>query len=310
MTDFAAYPLRGPAAGFVIVVSMSLSDFLQTVYRPGHLGIGSGALNQMAIAVRLLDRWAKHPVRVSELSNDLLLGFLSDYLQNRSPATVNAKRRFLLALWRYACKKGHPIKPPNDVPKIREHRREPEGWTPDEIERIIVTARQEAGVVGECPAGLWWASLLLVVYSSGERIGALRQVLHSDVSFSHRGIFVRGEFRKTGRDKWRPLPDVSVAACAGIIRPTRERFWPWPYTREWLDERLRRILRRSNVSYGRARGGLFNKFRRSAGSHIEANGGDGSKHLDNTRAVFDRHYLDPRLADSSQIDKLPPLDLN
>ena len=81
--------------------------------------------------------------------------------------------------------------------------------------------------------------------------------------------------------------------------------WPWPYSREALDKRLRKILKAAGVRHGRGQGGLLHKFRRTSGTLVEAAGGDGAKHIGNTRKVFESHYLDPRFVDRSQLNLLP-----
>ena len=84
--------------------------------------------------------------------------------------------------------------------------------------------------------------------------------------------------------------------------------WPWSKTREWLQKAVRKIFKKAGVAYGRPHGGLFHKFRRTSGSLVEAAGGDGARHLGNTRAVFEQHYRDPRIcvADAPMILPRPP----
>jgi hypothetical protein len=69
-----------------------------------------------------------------------------------------------------------------------------------------------------------------------------------------------------------------------------------------LGERFKRILKRAGIAPTPGR--LFRLFRVTSGSMVEANGGDGSRHLGNGRVVFLRHYCDPRIL-PGQIDLLP-----
>ncbi len=293
---------------------LRLQTFLDTIYRQCRLGIDESSIYQMRIAVRLLERWRNQTLTTHDLTPQLLRAFLADYAASgRAAATVNGKRRFLLALWKCACDEGHcqPDCRQSDlgrVPRMSEPFRVPEAWHPDEFSRIIAQSRAEAGMVGELPANRWWPSLLLAEYYSGERIGAMLAIPMENVLISDRGMIVPAECRKNNRERWCALGDSAIAAIAAILEPQRHLMWPWPMSREWLETRFKRILKRAGVRYGRKRGGLFNKIRRTSGSLIDAAGGDGSRHIGNGRAVFERHYRDPRIADRSQANLLPDVE--
>ena len=49
----------------------------------------------------------------------------------------------------------------------------------------------------------------------------------------------------------------------------------------------------------------MHKLRKTAGTLVEMNGGDGSRLIGNKRANFIKHYLDPRFG-SGQLQFLPP----
>lgn len=270
-----------------------------------HLGIAESSVYQMRVAIRLFERWRGAPVRTSELTDDLLRRFLSAYSTGHARATVNGKRRFLLALWRCAVDNGLATVAPSRVPRMPEPYKLPEAWTVDEIGRIISESRREPGEIAAIPARRFWPSLLLTKYYCGERIGALLHVPLANLSMDHRGMVVPGEVRKNRRERWCSLPDDAIAACAAILNPTREFVWPWPWSREWLEQKFKTILKRAGVRYGRGKGGLFNKIRRSSGSIVDAAGGDGSRLIGNGRGVFERYYRDPRIADKTQEQFLP-----
>ena len=290
---------------------MHLAKFLLTTYRQAKLGIDDSSIYQMEIAVRLFERWHGSPIQTHELTPKLLRAFLADYAATgKAAATVNGKRRFLLALWQCACVEGYCAETCHDgdmkrVPRMPEPFTVPEAWHPDEFVRIIAESRAAPGMVGELPANRWWPSLLITKYYSGERIGAMLSIPMENVSISDRGMIVPASCRKNNRERYCALPDSAIAAIAAIMEPERQLMWHWPMSREWLEASFKKILKRADVRYGRGKGGLFNKIRRTAGSLIEAAGGDGSRHIGNGRAVFEKHYRDPRIADRSQVDLLP-----
>ncbi len=285
---------------------MTLNQFLHDIYVPSHLGIAATSINQVAIAVRLFDRWAGRQVTTEELDDPLLLKFLGDYFrQGHSPATVNAKRRMLLAVWRDAHRRGHCPRQPTHIPRLKEHLRLPEAWRVDEVARILAAARAVQGTVVDVPACRWWPSILLACFDSGGRIGAVRQVRPTDIRLDDHGMLLRAATQKDKRDRWCSLHDQTIAACVLVYVASRDLMWPWPFSREWLDRSFKKILHRADVRYGRGKGGLWHKLRRTSGTLVEAAGGDGSRHLGNTRQVFEKHYHDPTISPTSQLDLLP-----
>ncbi len=281
----------------------TLEQFLHKTYVPAHLGICAETVRQMEISVRLLDRWAGHQVQVFELSDQLLRSFLSDYLSRVSAATVNAKRRQLLALWRAAADDGLVDRRPGKVARAPENLAEPEAWTMDQVTAILGVAKERPGMIGDMPAGQWWLSLLLVIYDTGERIGAVLETLTRDVLLDWPGVLFRT--RKQHAARWQPISDQAADACRSIWSDKRRTMWPWTKSREWLERTFRELLAVAGVPYGRDRGGLFHKLRRTSGSLVEASGGDGARHLGNSRAVFERHYRDPRICGGAQLRYLP-----
>ncbi len=157
----------------------------------------------------MLERWAGRAVRVADLCDDLLRAFLADYLRQAKPATVNSKRRQLLALWRCAADEGYTAVRPGKIRIAPEELSEPEAWSAEEFSRILSMAVAEPGSVAGCPAGLWWGSLLSVIYDTGERISAILRIRPADIDYSACGVYVhrrknhRGTLVRTGqRHPW------------------------------------------------------------------------------------------------------------
>jgi integrase len=120
-------------------------------------------------------------------------------------------------------------------------------------------------------------------------------------------VIVRAAHQKGRRDRVLPLSDQAVSACIRLHQHTCQckLLFPCPYRREWLWRRFRAIVEAAGLTTPRGRMGLFHRLRRTSGSLVEANGGDGSRHLGNTRAVFERSYLDPRIIGRGQVELLP-----
>ena len=283
----------------------TLADFLRSVYVSTRIDLGSESVRQMEISIRLLERFHGSLMRLNDLSEDLLRQFLTEYRKGHSAATVNSKRRQLLALWNCAWEEEYLSMPPRSrrIRRARESPNIPEAWNESEVGRIIHIAESMPGEVCDIAARDWWKSLILTLYDSGARRGAALAVRMVDISLGDAWIVFRSTKTKTPR--WAPLNSETIAACAKIYDPCRLLLWPWPHSREWLDKTFRKILRASGVAYGRNRGGLFHKLRRTSATLVEMHGGDGAKHIGDTRKIFLAHYRDPRFFDRSNLNCLP-----
>lgn len=278
----------------MICAALSLSDFLHGVYVPVKMDLQPNHVDQISISIRLFERWAGQTVLLKDLSEDLLRRFLSQYRLEHSPATVNAKRAQLLALWQCAYDEELIGLPPRrkKVPRAKEPEPIPEAWTAEEVGKILAAASRTVGQIEGIPTPAWWKSLLLVFYDTGERRNAVFSVDSNEIDLNHCSILF--SHRKGGRRRRASLHVETVAACRAIHDPERSRMWPWPFSREALDKRFRAILKAAGVSYGRKAGGLFHKMRRTSGTLVETAGGNGANHIGATRKVFERHYLDRR----------------
>ena len=280
----------------------SLDTFLSRVYVPSRLELSVGAIEQIEVAIRLFERWAGRTLGVYDLTEDLIRQFLVDYRKTHAAATTNSKRRHLLGLWECAYQEAILDRPPRRarVRQAKEHPAIPEAFTLAEVGRILAAADAWPRAVAGIPAGDWLGSILRVVYDTGERRGAVLAVEAVDLDLRTGAVVFRKT--KTGRERWCRLHPDTVAACLRIFDPAGRLVWPWPYCRRAFDRLCSRLLVKAEVQ--RRRKGLFQTLRRTSGTLVEANGGDGAKHLGNSRAVFERHYRDPRFF-SSDLDRLP-----
>ena len=282
-----------------------LLQFLATVYVPSRLELSGGSIGQMEITIRQFERWAGRSLSIYDLSEDAVRQFLGWYRQTHAAATVNSKRCQLLALWQCAFDEGYLDRAPRrrKIPRAKLSPQIPEAWTAAEVGRILDAAADESGPIDGLPAGLWFRSLVLCLYDTGERKGTTLAAECGDLGPE----WIVFRHTKTRRPRWCALHAETAALCHELAEtgPRRRLLWSWPYSREMLDKRFRVILRRAGVRFGRGRGGLFHKLRRSSGSLVEANGGDGSRHLGNTRRVFLQSYYDPRFMRDSSISYLP-----
>ncbi|KKN09844.1 hypothetical protein LCGC14_1042470 [marine sediment metagenome] len=286
----------------------TLLSFCTDCYLPTRLGMAKTSAAQLQIAARLYE------VSLSALDELELARRLATYSKDHSPSTVNSKRRAILTLWSAAAEAGL-CRPPNRkrIPRAREMRRIPWAWTTTELERLISVCRSVRGTLGDIPAGIWWPSIVLTIWDTGMRIGALLSITTSDLNLAERYAIVRAEADKSCIDRYYPLSDQSTAAIAGHFCPHRDRAFPWPYGRRQLFYRFRKIVTAAGLK-SRKTMGLFHQLRRSNLSYTAAGGGvalaqQQAGHASSATTV--RHYLDPRIAQQrSAIDVLPTLNLS
>jgi integrase len=285
--------------------SFFLSDFLHLVYAPSRIDLAAGTLRQMEITIRAFERWAGRKLTIADLSEDLLRQFLMAFRAlPRSASTTNSKRCQLLALWRCAWDEEYLAAPPRTrkVRRLKSFAIPPEAWTAEEVGKILRVVQEIPGETAGLATSACWRSLLLVIYDTGARKNEALATAPKDLSLVGRWIALSS--RKNGR-RICPLHADTIAAVQAIWSAAREKVWPYPFSREALDKRFRAILTRAAVAFGRGRGGLFHKLRRTSGTLVEANGGDGAKQIGDTRQVFEQHYLDRRLVPASQLASLP-----
>lgn len=265
--------------------------FVEQVYTPSRVKLSGGALRQIHYTLARFEAFLSRPATLADLCDQTVRQFLSWYAGQVKPATVNAKRRILLALWRCAWEEHLIAELPRKIRRLPENLLPPEAWSEQEVSKFWAACHAERGEIAGIPARLWWLSLAMTAYDTGERRTALFATRTADVSLD--GGWVVFHQRK-GAPRICRLHADTIRAMRLAHDPGRLLMWPWPFSREYLDERFRAVCRRAGIAFGRPRGGLFHKFRRTSGTLVEANGGDGARHIGDTRKVFERHYLDLR----------------
>lgn len=251
--------------------------------------------------------WERWPGNVSlRQINDLVFAEWIGWLAERSSrSTANKHRAHLLCILRLAVKRKK-LRTLPDVPALKTSPTLPQAWTVDEVERIIAVARTLSGHINGIRYSRWMSSLLLTLYDTGSRLGAVLNVAPKQLSLPDRSLILLGSTTKNGRPQYCRLSDQTIAAIAAIWDPGRKRVWPWPHIRATLYRRAKNLFAAAGVSYGRDNGGLFHKLRRTSGSLVAANGGNAQLHLGHgSAATTNRHYLDPRIVGGGQLDYLP-----
>ncbi|MCH8829629.1 MAG: site-specific integrase [Planctomycetes bacterium] len=287
---------------------MTLSQFFRHVYCKRR-AIVPVTIVGYKTAINSFQHWHGKPVLLSRITADLLRGFLTDYRQGSAATTVNGKRRILLVLWRYAHRWGFAGPPPGnwEIPKLPEPKRTPTAWTVEEFGRLLaacVVARP-LDVNGTVWDSRHWRALLLTIYDTGERLGALLLTARRDLS-STGHLTIRGEHRKgKTRDIVRKLHPQTMESIEAL--PPHRLLFPWPFCKRVIWRHFEPILEAAGLPVDRR--SKFHCCRRTSATHLAAVSGAerAQRHLDHSSvALTVANYIDPRmLPNEAAVEVLP-----
>ena len=262
---------------------LALAAFYRDRFRPRLLAasIHPGTLSDYDRLVRL----APDPI-----DEDLAVRWLCNL--SCAAATRNKYRRYLLAIARLARRQG--LADDWDLPRAAEEKKLPRAWTVEEFRRLLAAAdhitEPYCGICGS----LWWRSLLLTLWYTGERVGSVLAARWSDVDLSTGSLVVRSP--KTHSEALHVLPG-DVLALLREIHGRRRWVWPWP----WADKK-KTLLRRMRAMLDQAElpqlETPFHAIRRSVASYVAVQLGaavacDALHH--SRLSITERYYLDPRI---------------
>lgn len=239
------------------------------------------------------------------------LGDLSDdnvcrmmvHLRERGLATrtINERRGRINTLWEWAARRGHVRHFPT-VKRLAEPHRTPQAWTREQLGAIFVAIGGLEGSVGGVLARVWWRALLLTLWNTGERIGALLSIGWQHVDLETGWLTIPAELRKgQARDMTYRLSPETLEILKLLPRGTKTIFH-WPYDAKYIFQRFEAILKTAGLPHGRK--DKFHRLRRSVASHFEAAGGDATSLLGHSTRATTLVYLDPRIVGQQQATDL------
>lgn len=283
---------------------MQLSNLLATYVAQNRRIRAASTVRNYRIAVAHFSESLGHPATLSDLSSISLLA-LERYLVDRSPYTVDGELKRIQTLWRFAAQTALvatwpsleriPIAPP-DKPT----------WAPEEIRQLLDAAGRLRRYYCHVPRAVWWKTLLLCLWDTGERIGALRacrwEWLQGNV------LAIPGKHRKGFKSAVYMLQAETVdALMISRAAARRESIWPWEMCDVTFYAHYTKLLKSAGLPFGRKRKAQC--MRRSHLTHWEAGGHDASARAQHSsRAVTTRYYLDEsRLPQIDPGTVLPPI---
>ena len=284
----------------------SLVDFFDQFYAP--LRLRSRSANTLRLYRHTFRKFADFLGRtplLSDLSDDTVSRLMAWCRhEGLSARTANKLRDQLLAVWRFACRKGALTVWPDVEPEV-EPVRIPVAWNDQQLAALFRAIRETEGWIGKIRAALWWEALHLILYDTAERIGAVMQLRWENVDLDGAWVRFPAETRKGGKqDRAYPIDRQTVESLRLIRMPWRDDVFTWPYDDAYLYARYKRLLKRAGLPTDRM--SMFHRMRRTVASMYEARGGNASELLGHSSRAVTRKYLDPRITGGAHaIDKLP-----
>ena len=274
---------------------MTLDEFLADVYCP--LRLINKSENTRRLYGCTLRSYAKHLGRQPTIEQDLtdlaIARFVAARAATRSPYTAEKERSQLCSLARLAADRRlipeKPMMAPCTLPE-----RIPHGWTIDELRRLIETAEDVDGRIGGTLACVWWPALVLTLWQTAERVGAILALGNGD--YGRPKLSVRAEVRKGGkRSKTYTLTARACDLVDEVQRAGNDRLFAWDRPQSSLWSTFGHIVKRAGLGEGRKC--KFHALRRSAASHYAVAGGNPTTLLDHSSPRVTRAYMVPRIVD-------------
>lgn len=244
--------------------------------------------------IRAYEELLGRPATTSDLEELSVARFLAHRVNTQAAGTAAKDRAQLRALWEFLARRKLCDTWPQ-LPRIRVPERIPEAWLTEELQRLLDSVGQEPLTYCGYPGSQVFRAIILLAYSTGERIGAIMALKCRDV----RGcdVVFRADDRKgKTRDIMRQISVECADSLMAIRRGPDDTAIPWDKHPTYIYNRLKIILKRAGLPTGRK--DKFHKIRKTTASYYEAAGGSAQRLLDHSSPAVTRRYLDPRIVRS------------
>lgn len=285
-----------------------LVDLVAVYCRRKLIGANPATGTKFFRACRYLEGLLGRSATVSDLTEDHIAAAAEFKIQaGSSVATAKEYRAKLQALAQFAFRRG-ALKVAPDAPPLREPRRVPFAWSVDQLRLLFAAVEQSERLVilpgGKIPFRIWLGSLLMCMWDSGERLGALLKVRWKHIDRQTGRLVVPAEVRKfRTEDKSFQLHQQTLAAIDLLWQtcppPSLEAVvFPWPHTISTLMNWYRRVLKAAGLPHERKQ--MFHAVRRTVASYYTAAGGDATRLLGHSSPSVTQVYLSPAIVQTPQ----------
>lgn len=251
--------------------AVTLLEVFEQAYLPLRLAGSSTAVRkQYRWNIERFSDWLGRTATVDDLSDTVVASFIASIMRPegerpRSAATGNKIRSQLVALWNFAFRK-QLCKVGPDVPKLTQAKRVPTSWTVEEVGRILDACDRH-------PKGVMLRAMVLVLFDTGLRLGALRQAPLSAYRPETRELLIAAETQKQNADQLFVLHPDTCAALERFPKP-RKVLIPCEMSEATLFKAFRQVLQDAGLPATRR--DMFHKIRRTTATLVEATYGAGT----------------------------------
>ena len=248
-------------------------------------------------SIRVAEKWAAHSFVIANMCDTSLNGALAAMQDaGRSPDYIRSVKSAVLCIWRDAADAGM-CDQPRKIRRLCSRVKPPIIWSGEQIAKLVAAAGTLQGKFRTLSLSrpCWWGTIICVAWDSGLRRRDLHRLTRDDCRPEF--IWTQHKTRKPVRVR---LRDTTLTAIDSWGRTDNGPLWPmWGTDNAFLYD-WHRIVCRAEIPYG-----PFKRIRKSAGTAAEqVTPGAGHYMLGNTRAVFERSYLDPMRIETPQPPEL------
>lgn len=293
-------------------LELTLMGLLE-LYRRSKLKFSEKTVAEYRTTIRNLEAFLERPATVADFSDEILLGYLRHRVETRSPATGRKDRQQILSMWRWAWRKSYVEILPRDIPEIAVPRKRVRAWTLQEFAAIlkacetapIEPVRYRSSTMCDRKGDRWrwgpreWKALLLVLFDSAERIGAMIQCPKSGFDPNQMTLTVPARVRKFGQaDQVSALHPETVESIKDMLvhrEAKSDRLFDWQGHSITLTRRFNKIIKAAGIKPNKKRK-PFHDVRRLSYTLVAARFGKAaaSDHAGHS-ADLSRFYLDAGL---------------
>lgn len=291
-----------------MIIHDELTDALRSHFRILYkrqrlLGKSPETVRLYEIALDEFDRAHGRPATIHDLTDESVIGMMQAILdRGRANRTANRSRECIVALWTFLARKRIVLSFP-DVPRLPEPIDDPVAWSKDQLRRLWQGCVDAPGMIGDMTAARYWLVLHSLLWDSADRINPVRRCRCEWLNLETGWATFPSYSRKGKRESntFRMHPDT-----VEIIRPIwRESgdLLPWPWSWTYIYRLYGLLLKRAGLPKDRFR--KFHCLRKSAGSWIDAAGGDATRALGHSsERITRKHYIDPTVSGGEQPSSL------
>ena len=276
-----------------------LRHHFDTMFAPAKLSTKSRQTRyQYGLNLARFEKFLGRPALITDLTDEELGRCMAWLKTDRgfSQATIGKFRDNFCYLWKYLNARRVVDTLPTIDPVV-EPIRIPRAWTKPELDALWVTLARLPGEICGIPANMWFTTLHMALWDSGERIRAVLSAEWKDVDFTTGHFITRAENRKgQTADKLHKFNPETMGLVRKMLLPERRLIWPQPGGSWNVWSVYKRILRVAGLPW-EGREFSFHTMRKSCASHVKAAGGNAQEALGHYDSrMTDQIYIDPRIA--------------